>query len=99
MNRERIMSALDELRCGGLVVVADDEEGENGGDPIMAGEKVRPQSIAFTVRHTSGLICVALEDARAAELDLPPMVAQNGESQRTAFTVSVDLKYGISTGI
>jgi 3,4-dihydroxy 2-butanone 4-phosphate synthase/GTP cyclohydrolase II len=99
MNRERIMNVLEELRCGGLVVVADDEERENEGDLIMAAEKVTAHSIAFTVRHTSGLICVALEDERATELDLPLMVAQNGESQRTAFTVSVDLKHGITSGI
>ena len=99
MNRERIRNALDELRRGGPVVVADDDERENEADLILAAEKVTPQSIAFTVRHTSGLICVALEGGRATELDLPPMVAQNGESQSTAFTVSVDLKHGISTGI
>ena len=99
MNRERIRNALDELRRGGPVVVADDDERENEADLILAAEKATPQSIAFTVRHTSGLICVALEGGRATELDLPPMVAQNGESQSTAFTVSVDLKHGITTGI
>jgi 3,4-dihydroxy 2-butanone 4-phosphate synthase/GTP cyclohydrolase II len=93
------MNVLEELRCGGLVVVADDEERENEGDLIMAAEAATAQGIAFMVRHTSGLICVALEDARATELDLPPMVAHNGESQRTAFTVSVDLQDGITTGI
>jgi 3,4-dihydroxy 2-butanone 4-phosphate synthase/GTP cyclohydrolase II len=99
MSRERIRNALEALRCGGLVVVADDYERENEGDLIMAAEKVTPQRIAFTVRHTSGLICVALEGVRAIELDLPLMVAQNAESQRTAFTVSVDLKHGITSGI
>ncbi len=99
MTSERIKNALDELRRGGLVVVADDEGRENEGDLIMAAEKVRHQSIAFMVRHTSGLICVALEEGRATELDLSPMVAQNCESERTAFTVSVDLKHGITTGI
>jgi 3,4-dihydroxy 2-butanone 4-phosphate synthase/GTP cyclohydrolase II len=99
MNSERIGNVLEELRCGGLVVVADDEDRENEGDLIMAAEKVTLEQTAFMVRHTSGLICVALEDGRATELDLPPMVARNGESQRTAFTVSVDLKRGISTGI
>jgi 3,4-dihydroxy 2-butanone 4-phosphate synthase/GTP cyclohydrolase II len=99
MNHERIRKALEELRCGGLVVVADDEERENEGDLIMAAEKVTACALAFTVRYTSGLICVALEEARATELDLPLMVANNGESQSTAFTVSVDLKHGITTGI
>ena len=99
MNRERIRSALEQLRCGGLVVVADDDERENEGDLIMAAEKATPKSVAFTVRHTSGLICVALEATRTTELDLPPMVAQNGESQGTAFTVSVDLRHGITTAI
>ncbi len=99
MNRERLGDALAALRCGGLVVVADDCERENEGDLIMAAEKATTESVAFMVRHTSGLICVALEDRRATELALPLMVAQNGESQLTAFTVSVDLKHGISTGI
>jgi 3,4-dihydroxy 2-butanone 4-phosphate synthase/GTP cyclohydrolase II len=66
---------------------------------IMAAEHVTPESVAFMVRHTSGVICVALEEARAAELDLPLMVPQNGESRRTAFTVTVDLREGTSTGI
>ena len=99
MHRERIRNAIEELRCGGLVVVADDEERENEGDLIMAAEMATPHSMAFTVRHTSGLICVALQDARATELELPPMVAQNNESRGTAFTVSVDLKHGITSGI
>jgi 3,4-dihydroxy 2-butanone 4-phosphate synthase / GTP cyclohydrolase II len=99
MNNERMRSAVEELRFGGLVVVADDDDRENEGDLIMAAEKVTLERIAFMVRHTSGLICVALEDGRATELGLPPMVAQNSEPQRTAFTVSVDLKHGITTGI
>jgi len=99
MIPEKVQRALDELRSGGLVVVADDHDREDEGDLIMAAEKSTPQSIAFMVRHTSGVICVALEDARATELGLPPMVTQNGEAQRTAFTVSVDLRHGTTTGI
>jgi len=99
MVPEKVQRALDQLRSGGLVVVADDHDREDEGDLIMAAEKATPQSIAFLVRHTSGVICVALEDVRATELCLPPMVTQNGEAQRTAFTVSVDLRHGTTTGI
>jgi 3,4-dihydroxy 2-butanone 4-phosphate synthase / GTP cyclohydrolase II len=99
MTPEKIQHALDELRSGGLVVVADDQDREDEGDLIMAAEKATAERIAFMVRHTSGVICVALEDARATELGLPPMVTQNGEAQRTAFTVSVDLRHGTTTGI
>jgi 3,4-dihydroxy 2-butanone 4-phosphate synthase/GTP cyclohydrolase II len=94
-----VQRAVAELRSGGLVVVADDRDREDEGDLIMAAEKATAQNIAFVVRHASGVVCVALEDARATELALPPMVNQNGEAQRTAFTVSVDLRYGTTTGI
>jgi 3,4-dihydroxy 2-butanone 4-phosphate synthase/GTP cyclohydrolase II len=99
MIREKVEGALAELRLGKMLVVADDVDRENEGDLIMAAERVTPESVAFMVRHTSGVICVALEEARAAELDLPLMVVQNGESRRTAFTVTVDVRKGTSTGI
>lgn len=99
MIREKVEGALAELRRGKMLVVADDADRENEGDLIMAAERVTQESVAFMVRHTSGVICVALEEARAAELDLPLMVSQNGESRRTAFTVTVDLREGTSTGI
>jgi 3,4-dihydroxy 2-butanone 4-phosphate synthase/GTP cyclohydrolase II len=99
MFHEHVELALAALRRGEFVVVADDATRENEGDLIAAAESVTPQALAFMVRHTSGLVCVALTEERLAALRLPLMVADNAESQRTAFTVSVDIKHGISTGI
>src|SRR3712207_4378065 len=84
--------ALQELADGGMVIVVDDEDRENEGDLIMAAEHVAPADVAFMVRHTSGVLCVALTGERCDELDLPLMVgAANTEHQRTAFTPTVDL--------
>lgn len=95
----KVNAALRALRAGGFVVVADDAARENEGDLIIAAEKVTPQALAFMLRHTSGVVCVALTEARISALELPLMVPDNNESQRTAFTVSVDFRYGTSTGI
>ena len=90
---------LAELRAGRMVVVMDDEDRENEGDLIMAAEHVTAEAVAFMIRHTSGIICVPMEEAALARLDLPQMVPVNSESQRTAFTVSVDLRVGTTTGV
>ncbi|HEV8295914.1 MAG TPA: bifunctional 3,4-dihydroxy-2-butanone-4-phosphate synthase/GTP cyclohydrolase II [Acidimicrobiales bacterium] len=95
----RVRAAVDAVRRGEFVVVADDEDRENEGDLIMAADAVDRRAIAFMVRHTSGLICVAITAARADALRLEPMVAVNTESMGTAFTVSVDLRAGTTTGI
>ena len=94
-----IDEAVDAIARGEFVVVVDDADRENEGDLIMAAEKVTPEAIAFMVRHTSGVICLPVVGARLDELRIPLMVADNTESQRTAFTVSVDAKIGTSTGI
>ena len=99
MTLDRIEDALVAIARGGMVVVVDDADRENEGDLIMAAEKVTPRTLAFIVRHTSGLVCVALPGQRLAALSLPPMVADNGDAQRTAFTVSVDYRIGTTTGI
>jgi 3,4-dihydroxy 2-butanone 4-phosphate synthase/GTP cyclohydrolase II len=95
----RVEAALQALSRGGFVVVADDEDRENEGDLIMAAECVTPEAVAFMVRHTSGVVCVALTGERADELDLPLMVPGGGDHQGTAFTVSVDYRHGTTTGI
>jgi 3,4-dihydroxy 2-butanone 4-phosphate synthase/GTP cyclohydrolase II len=82
-----------------MVIVVDDEDRENEGDLIMAAEFATPEKIAFFLHHTSGVICAPVTRERARELDLPLMVANNTESMRTAFTVSVDYRHGTSTGI
>jgi 3,4-dihydroxy 2-butanone 4-phosphate synthase/GTP cyclohydrolase II len=94
-----IEEALEALRRGSMVVVVDDEDRENEGDLIMAAEDVTTESMAFFLEHTSGVFCVPLESERADQLDLPLMVVDNTEAQRTAFTVTVDYRHGTTTGI
>ena len=91
--------ALAEVAAGRPVVVVDDEDRENEGDLIFAAEKATPELVSFMVRHTSGYICVGLTEDECDRLDLPPMHHANSDSFRTAFTVTVDAKAGITTGI
>ena len=98
-----VEDALEEVRRGRFVVVLDDEDRENEGDLIGAADKMTAASMAFMIRHTSGLVCVSLEEDRADALDLPLMVdsKSNKDAMKTAFTVSVDLATsttGISAG-
>jgi len=94
-----IEDAVAAVARGEVVVVVDDEQRENEGDLIMAAEYATPEKIAFFVRHTSGVICMPMTGDRLDELQLPLMVTDNTESQRTAFTVSVDHRHGTTTGI
>jgi 3,4-dihydroxy 2-butanone 4-phosphate synthase / GTP cyclohydrolase II len=94
-----VEEAIEEIREGRFVVVVDDEDRENEGDLIMAADLVDEAAIAFMVQHTSGLICVGITGERADELVLNAMVSTNTESMGTAFTVSVDLRTGTTTGI
>ena len=94
-----IEDAIAAVGRGEIVVVVDDEDRENEGDLIMAADAVTPEAIAFFLKHSSGVICAPVTAERAAELDLRPMVEQNTESMRTAFTVTVDYRHGTSTGI
>jgi 3,4-dihydroxy 2-butanone 4-phosphate synthase / GTP cyclohydrolase II len=94
-----IERALAALADGRPVVVVDDEDRENEGDLIFAAEKATPELVSFMVRYTSGYICVALTEDECDRLDLPPMHHTNSDSFRTAFTVTVDAKAGVTTGI
>ncbi len=94
-----VAAAVEAIRCGEFVLVVDAEDRENEGDLIIAADAATPEKVAFMVRHTSGLLCVGMQGRRLDELGLPLMVAENSESLRTAFTVSVDLIEGTSTGI
>ena len=99
MELDSIEDAIAAIAAGELVVVVDDTDRENEGDLIMAASKATPEKIAFMIRHTSGILCVPMTAARADKLNLPPMVANNLDPMRTAFTVSVDYKVGMTTGI
>ena len=94
-----IEKALEAFAAGEFLVVVDDEDRENEGDLIIAGDAITEEKMAFMIRHTSGVICAPLLDDRAEELRLPLMVAENTESHRTAFTVTIDLIEGCTTGI
>jgi 3,4-dihydroxy 2-butanone 4-phosphate synthase/GTP cyclohydrolase II len=90
---------LAELRAGRMVAILDDESRENEGDLIMAAEHATPEAVAFIIRHTSGIICVSMDEARLTQLELPQMVPNNEDAYRTAFTVSVDYRHGTTTGV
>lgn len=94
-----IEQAVADIAAGKPVVVVDDEDRENEGDLIFAAEMATPQLLSFTVRHTSGLICVALTGADCERLELPPMYHTNQEKHGTAYTVSVDARDVEATGI
>ena len=92
--------ALDELKTGKLLIVVDDEQRENEGDLVMAAEMVTPEAVNFMVTHARGLLCMPMLGERLDELQMPPMVSQNGANKNhTAFTVSVDYKKNTTTRI
>ena len=92
--------ALDELKAGKLLIVVDDEQRENEGDLVMAAEMVTPDAVNFMITHARGLLCMPMLGERLDELQMPPMVSQNGANKNhTAFTVSVDYKKNTTTGI
>jgi 3,4-dihydroxy 2-butanone 4-phosphate synthase/GTP cyclohydrolase II len=96
---ERVQRALDEIRAGKMVILVDDEDRENEGDLVFAAELVTPEHINFMATHARGLICLAMDDALIDRLELAPMVRDNQASLGTAFTVSIEARHGVSTGI
>jgi 3,4-dihydroxy 2-butanone 4-phosphate synthase/GTP cyclohydrolase II len=96
---QRVERALGDLAAGKAVVLVDDEDRENEGDLVVAAEKCTPQLINFMAREGRGLICLSLTDDRLKKLDLPPMVDKNTSSFATAFTVSIEAREGVTTGI
>lgn len=99
MSLSPIPVALEALRVGKPVIVADDENRENEGDVVLSAALATPEWIAWTVRHSSGFICAPMPAEWADRLDLPPMVAVNEDARGTAYTVSVDAADRMSTGI
>jgi len=94
-----IGEALEDLRQGKMIILVDDEDRENEGDLTMAAEKVTPEAINFMAKHARGLICLSLDPERVERLKLPLMVQDNRSRFQTAFTVSIEAKEGVSTGI
>ncbi len=91
-------TALDQFAAGKFLIVTDDESRENEGDLIVLAEKVTPEQTAFIVRHTTGILCVAIDRSTARRLDLPLMYESNQDKRKTAFTVTIDLA-SVSTGV
>jgi len=96
---DTVQRAVDDIRAGRAVVVVDDEDRENEGDLIFAASKATPELMAFTIRWTSGVICAPVTGDRLDRLAIPLMTPHNRERMRTAYTISVDARDGISTGI
>jgi 3,4-dihydroxy 2-butanone 4-phosphate synthase/GTP cyclohydrolase II len=94
-----IEEALDDLKQGKMIIVVDDEDRENEGDLICLADKITPEIITFMAKEGSGLICLAMEESQIKKLGLGPMVSENQDKRRTAFTVSIDARHGITTGI
>lgn len=99
MPIENIEAALEDLRQGKMIILVDDEDRENEGDLVIASEKVTPEAINFMAKEGRGLICLSLTEERADHLELPLMVQDNSSSFGTAFTVSIEARTGVSTGI
>ena len=96
---DSVERAVADIAAGRPVIVVDDADRENEGDIIFAASKATPALLAFTIRHTSGVICVPMPGEELDRLQLPLMTTQNNERMRTAFTVSVDARDGVTTGI
>jgi 3,4-dihydroxy 2-butanone 4-phosphate synthase / GTP cyclohydrolase II len=100
MKLNTIEEAINDIKAGKLIIVVDDEDRENEGDFIVAARHATPEIVNFMATHGRGLICTAITEQRAAELELEMMVRDNTSSHETAFTVSIDLLgYGCTTGI
>ncbi len=96
---DRVRRAMRDLEAGRAVILVDDEDRENEGDLVLAAQKTTPEAINFMAREGRGLICLTLTDERLRQLDLPPMVETNTASLGTAFTVSIEARTGVTTGI
>ena len=101
MSFGTITKAIEDIRAGKLVIVADDEDRENEGDLVCAAEVVTSEKINFMATHGRGLICLTLTPERCQALGLAQMAEENSEAHETAFTVSVDAakRFGVTTGI
>jgi 3,4-dihydroxy 2-butanone 4-phosphate synthase / GTP cyclohydrolase II len=95
----KVERAIDEIRAGRMVILVDDEDRENEGDLVMAADRVTPDAINFMAKHGRGLICLSLTEDRVRQLGLPMMVDENTSHRTTAFTVSIEARSGVTTGI
>ena len=94
-----IDQAIHDIAAGKAVVVVDDEDRENEGDLVFAASKATPELLGFTIRYSSGVVCVPMQGEDLDRLSLPPMTAVNEDAKGTAYSVSVDARDGVTTGI
>ena len=99
MSLAKIEDAVEDIRNGRMIIIVDDEDRENEGDLVCAAEKVTPEIISFMAIHGRGLICLPLTEERCDELQLPPQTSENTSSMGTAFTISIEAREGVTTGI
>ena len=99
MSISTIAEAIEDIQAGRFVILVDDKDRENEGDLALAAERVTPEAINFMTLHARGLICMPITGKRLEELRIPPMVGENTSKFSTAFTVSVEAKYRVSTGV
>ena len=99
MELNKIQDLISDISDGKMIILMDDEDRENEGDLILAAEKVTAEAINFMATHARGLICLALNQEKCQELNLEPMVKDNGAQQGTAFTASIEAAKGVTTGI
>ena len=99
MRFNTIQEAVEDLKQGKMIILVDDANRENEGDITVAAEKITPEIINFMLTHARGIMCLAINAERAEELDLYPMVSNNTSNFQTPFTVSIDARYGITTGV
>ncbi|MCP4394217.1 MAG: 3,4-dihydroxy-2-butanone-4-phosphate synthase [Alphaproteobacteria bacterium] len=95
----KIETVIEDIKNGKIVILVDDENRENEGDLVIAADYITPEAVNFMVTHARGLICLAMTNQRADELNLPLMVQDNNSRFHTAFTISIEAKEGVTTGI
>ena len=96
---DRLARALDDLRSGRPILLCDDFDRENEADLVVAAEKITVAAMARLIRDGSGIVCLGLSDEKLQQLELPPMVSQNDSRFGTAFTVSIEARHGVTTGV
>jgi 3,4-dihydroxy 2-butanone 4-phosphate synthase/GTP cyclohydrolase II len=99
MSLSKIEEAVEDIKNGRMIIIVDDEDRENEGDLVCAAEKITPEIISFMAVHGRGLICLPLTEERCDELQLAPQTAENTSNMGTAFTVSIEAREGVTTGI
>ena len=99
MPLSTIEEAVEDIHDGKMIIIVDDEDRENEGDLVCAAEKITPEIVNFMITHARGLICLPLTEERCDELQLPMQTSENTSGFGTAFTVSIEAKEGVTTGI